>query len=143
MRTHEPRTWSRDDDDGRPWYKDWRAFAAAMCVSCVGVFVRHFSSFAPTILLNPSQIKVRSVYRSVEFSQGYGGYLSTTEVFFWVLDFVPLLVALLVYIPFWPGRFINPLETIPARTVQSDGDAHRRTNEDVPLKGWNSQVEVN
>ncbi len=42
----------------------------------------------------------------MELSEGFGGYLSRTEVFFYTLDFVPLIVALLAYIPFWPGRFI-------------------------------------
>ena len=50
--------------------------------------------------------KVRSVYRTIELSEGFDGYLTRTEVFFFALDFVPLIVALLCYIPFWPGRFI-------------------------------------
>ncbi|KAI0342093.1 RTA1-domain-containing protein [Trametopsis cervina] len=88
MRTKERATWSRDADYGLPWHKDWRSFAFAMFFSCIGVLVR-------------------SVYRTIELSQGYTGHLTTTEIYFWVLDFIPLYVALLAYVPFWPGRFIN------------------------------------
>ena len=46
------------------------------------------------------------MYRTVELSEGFDGYLTRTEVFFYVLDFLPLIVALTVYLPFWPGRYI-------------------------------------
>jgi hypothetical protein len=85
MYTLEPTIWVQDAH--KPWYKDWRALAGAMVVSCIGVLVR-------------------SIYRTIELSEGYVGFLSSHEVYFYVLDFVPLIVALLAYIPFWPGRFI-------------------------------------
>ncbi|KAI0763258.1 RTA1 like protein-domain-containing protein [Irpex lacteus] len=88
MRTNEPQTWERDHIYGLPWKRDWRTFILAMGLSCIGVLVR-------------------SVYRCIELSQGYTGHLTTTEWYFWVFDFVPLYLALSVYIPFWPGFFIN------------------------------------
>lgn len=60
-------------------------------------------------------MQVRSVYRTVELSEGFDGYLTRTEVFFYALDFVPLIVALTIYLPFWPGRYIpRTLPTAPA-----------------------------
>lgn len=65
--------------------------------------------------------QVRSGYRTVELAEG-DGPLTTQEIYFWVLDFVPLMVAVMAYIAFWPGRFINtpvmsekgfPLESQP------------------------------
>lgn len=85
MHKYEPEVWVRDCN--LKWYNDWRALAGAMLVSCIGVLVR-------------------SVYRTIELSEGFDGFLTRTEVYFFVLDFVPLLIALLAYIPFWPGRFI-------------------------------------
>jgi hypothetical protein len=38
--TNDRHTWSRDSTYGLPWYKDWRSFAFAMFVSCIGVLVR-------------------------------------------------------------------------------------------------------
>ncbi|KIJ70506.1 hypothetical protein HYDPIDRAFT_23606 [Hydnomerulius pinastri MD-312] len=84
--TLEHDAWERDK--GRPWYVDWRTLAAALSVSCVGILVR-------------------SGYRVAELSQGFHGYLATTEVFFYALDTLPLVVAIIVYVPFWPGRFIG------------------------------------
>ncbi|KAI0092851.1 RTA1 like protein-domain-containing protein [Irpex rosettiformis] len=94
---HEPQTWFMDshkhgipsyDPLVVPWYNDWRAFVFAVGLSCVGVLIR-------------------SIYRTIEFASGSQGVLTTTEIYFWVLDFVPLILAIGVYIPFWPGRFIG------------------------------------
>ncbi|KAF9219843.1 hypothetical protein BS17DRAFT_670296, partial [Gyrodon lividus] len=51
-------------------------------------------------------MQIRSCYRVVELSQGFQGYLATTEAFFYALDTLPLVVVISVYVPFWPGRFI-------------------------------------
>ncbi|CAL1712149.1 unnamed protein product [Somion occarium] len=82
---HEHRIWTRDS--GKPIHQDWRILACALLISCVGILVR-------------------STYRTIELSQGYLGSLSTTEGFFYGLDTLPLFVAVVVYVPFWPGRFI-------------------------------------
>lgn len=75
------------------------------------------------------------MYRTIELSEGFDGYLTRTEVFFFVLDFVPLLVALICYLPFWPGRFIpkelsimdrSPSEETP-RQPSTDGTLQDKT----------------
>jgi len=88
VRRYEPAIWSKDA--GKKWYIDWRSLAGALFVSCIGILVR-------------------SVYRTVELSQGFHGHLGTTEWFFYVLDTLPLFIAISVYLPFWPGRFIPPM----------------------------------
>jgi len=95
--------WERDK--GQPWYLDWRALAGAMFVSCIGILVR-------------------SCYRVAELSEGLQGHLATTEAFFYALDTLPLVVAISVYVPFWPGRFIedgknNILEAEPKLSESS------------------------
>jgi len=77
-------------DKGQKWYDDWRVLAFALFISCIGILIR-------------------SVYRTVELSQGYIGHLATTESYFYALDTLPLFIAITVYVPFWPGRFIPPL----------------------------------
>ncbi|KAA1474333.1 RTA1-domain-containing protein [Dentipellis sp. KUC8613] len=86
VRKYEPRIWSRDSS--KHWYWDWRTFTVAISVNCVGIIIR-------------------SIYRTVEMSQGFSGPLSTTEGYFYGLDTLPLFIAVVVYIPFWPGRFIH------------------------------------
>ena len=47
-----------------------------------------------------------------ELSQGYQGHLATTEAFFYALDSLPLLLAIVVYVPFWPARMIRTIDTV-------------------------------
>lgn len=57
-------------------------------------------------------IQIRSVYRTTEQSEGFLGRLATTQAFFYGLDTLPLFIAIVIYVPFWPGRFIRPHETM-------------------------------
>jgi hypothetical protein len=76
--------------------------------------------------LNATQI--RSVYRTIENSQGYHGPLTTTEWLFYAFDTLPLFIAVAVYVPFWPGRFLEDKsarkdaesETTPAPSPSSE-----------------------
>ncbi|KAK4686239.1 hypothetical protein P7C73_g3894, partial [Tremellales sp. Uapishka_1] len=71
----------------------------------------------------------RSVYRTVELSQGYIGYLATHEGFFLGLDTLPLFLGITVYVYFWPGKYLMPetkivdgTNVIPLDNDQSTGD---------------------
>ncbi|KAL0574678.1 hypothetical protein V5O48_007294 [Marasmius crinis-equi] len=86
VRFHDRAVW--EIDASKKWYQDWRALAGMLVVSCIGILVR-------------------SVFRTIELSEGFGGHLSTTEAFFYTLDTLPLFIAIVVYVPFWPGRFIR------------------------------------
>jgi len=68
--------------------RDWRFFALAIFISSVGVLIR-------------------SVFRVIEGSQGYFGPLATNQAAFFLLDSLPLLIAAVIYIPFWPGNYID------------------------------------
>lgn len=83
---HDPEKWGQDGQ--KPWYKSWLTLAAALNISCIGILVR-------------------SGFRVVELSEGFQGRLATSEAFFYGLDTLPLFVAISIYIPFWPGRFIK------------------------------------
>ncbi|CAA7266361.1 unnamed protein product [Cyclocybe aegerita] len=82
---HQPKTWKKDEN--KDWANRWTTLAIALGISCVGILVR-------------------SVFRTVEMSEGFGGPLTTTEYWFYALDLLPLFIAIAVYVPFWPGRFI-------------------------------------
>ncbi|TFY68626.1 hypothetical protein EVG20_g3480 [Dentipellis fragilis] len=86
IRKYEIRVWEKDSRE--KWYNDWRALAGALALNCVGIIIR-------------------SLYRTVEMSQGFHSTLSTTEAYFYALDTLPLFLAIVVYVPFWPGRFIT------------------------------------
>ncbi|KAG1783275.1 RTA1-domain-containing protein [Suillus placidus] len=86
VRAEEQAIWMRDSK--QHWINDWRTLAAAAAVSCI------------TIL-------IRSCYRVAEIAQGFHGSLGSSEEAFYLGDTLPLLVAIVIYIPFWPGRFIT------------------------------------
>ncbi|KAG8872280.1 hypothetical protein FRB98_009706, partial [Tulasnella sp. 332] len=104
VRKHGQDEWLRDGLAGKPWYKDRRALAAAMLISCIGILVR-------------------STFRVIENAQGFEGHLATTESFFYCLDSLPLFIAIVVYLPFWPGNFIS--NDLPRGT--GDEESHSAT----------------
>ncbi|KAK8866017.1 hypothetical protein IAR55_001168 [Kwoniella newhampshirensis] len=69
---------------------------------------------------------IRSVYRTVELSQGYVGYIATHERFYLGLDTLPLLLGIAVYTYFWPGAYL----TFPRKVKKSKSEA---AEEGVPM----------
>jgi len=66
---------------------DWRILYYGMLVACIGFIVR-------------------SIFRAVEFSQGYDGYLVTTESYFYALDALPILFSVAIFAVLFPPRFL-------------------------------------
>lgn len=42
-----------------------------------------------------------------EFAQGYDGELRTVEVWFYVLDTLPLVIGIAVWAVVWPPKYLN------------------------------------
>ncbi|KIY73997.1 RTA1-domain-containing protein [Cylindrobasidium torrendii FP15055 ss-10] len=108
LHKRSPALWLRDTH--LPWYHDWRALAASLILSCIGILIR-------------------SVYRTIELGQGFHGHLATTEAYFYGLDTLPLFIAIAVYVPFWPGRFIPAEEEAEVSSTRNSV----RTVEGVPV----------
>lgn len=75
--------------------------------------------------------KIRSFYRIVELSQGFLGPIAQNEALFYALDTLPLFVAIAVYVPFWPGRFIlreSGVAPSDSPLAESDKKAERVQN---------------
>ncbi|OJA18999.1 hypothetical protein AZE42_00341 [Rhizopogon vesiculosus] len=85
VHAQEQAVWTRDSE--KRWSSDWRSVAAALAISCICILIR-------------------SCYRVVEIAQGAGGSLAASETAFYVGDTLPLCVAIFVFVPFWPGRFV-------------------------------------
>ncbi|ODN84437.1 hypothetical protein L202_00387 [Cryptococcus amylolentus CBS 6039] len=85
-----------------------------------------YFAMAPTCLF----FIIRSVFRAVELSQGYIGYLATHEGYLLALDTLPLLLGVGIYCWFWPSRYIqferNPFKNpgYVARGESSEGAEH-------------------
>ncbi|CAF1189715.1 unnamed protein product [Adineta steineri] len=52
-------------------------------------------------------IFIRCIYRTVELQAGWTGYIITHEVFFACLDGLPMIIALVAFNIFHPGRYIK------------------------------------
>ncbi|KAF9005325.1 hypothetical protein BDZ89DRAFT_598396 [Hymenopellis radicata] len=61
------------------------------------VWLLYFSSFF---------IIIRTIYRIVEGESGRGSEIRSNEVYFYCLDFLPLIIAISVYMPWWPGKYL-------------------------------------
>ncbi|KAH7337988.1 RTA1 like protein-domain-containing protein [Rhizoctonia solani] len=70
-------------------------------------FFSHWTTLAGTLAVSCIGILVRSVFRTIENSQGYHGYLATHEVYFYVLDTLPLFIATVVFVITWPPLYLT------------------------------------
>ncbi|TRM67760.1 RTA1 like protein-domain-containing protein [Schizophyllum amplum] len=108
-----PTAWTQDK--GMPWYKNWLSLAGALVLSCIGILIR-------------------SVYRTIELSEGFNGPLATNEALFYGLDTLPLFIAIAIYIPFWPGRY--GLDAAAAardmsETTMTDNNQEKKTSQEA------------
>ncbi|KAJ6517857.1 RTA1 like protein-domain-containing protein [Mycena vulgaris] len=81
---------------------NWRILYYTLCFSCVAILIR-------------------SIFRMAEFIQGHAGYLSTHEVYFYVLDSLPLWIAMTLYCAVWPPRFLAPPAKADAMELKGTG----------------------
>ncbi|KAJ6259001.1 hypothetical protein Dda_5896 [Drechslerella dactyloides] len=69
---------------GRPNAK-WRVIVYCLYISCACILIR-------------------SIYRLIEFAQGWTGYLMSHEVYFWILETLPMFICLAVFNVFHPAQ---------------------------------------
>lgn len=126
VKTLRPEVWRRDAVSNALWYRDWRALAFALFVSCVGNLVSLVDVIIRVswLILIPS-FKVRSLFRVIELSQGFKGPLATTrnKSIFYGLDTLPLFIAVSAFFPFWPERFIPHSNTIRKTNTPRDNES--------------------
>ncbi|KAF9432901.1 hypothetical protein BGZ76_010165 [Entomortierella beljakovae] len=80
-------------------------------------------------------IIIRSLYRIIEFTQGYEGYLITHEVFLFVLDAAPLVLAIGVWAFLWPSALLNVIKerTRANEQTMNDSGVDTRNKDWMPL----------
>ena len=65
-------------------------------------------SYAPIVyaaMFSQFFLIARSIYRVIEFRQGYFSSIATTELYFYLFDTMLMVFATAVYIPFFPAAF--------------------------------------
>lgn len=59
------------------------------------------------LMFSSTAYMVRCIYRVIELGQGTGGYLLTHEIYFYLLDSLPLLIGICTYIFYWPSKYLE------------------------------------
>ncbi|KAG2053077.1 hypothetical protein BDR06DRAFT_972547 [Suillus hirtellus] len=59
------------------------------------------------LMFSSTAYMIRSIYRVIEIAQGNGGYLVTHEIYFYLLDSLPLLIGICTYIIYWPTKYLE------------------------------------
>ncbi|KAG2113873.1 RTA1 like protein-domain-containing protein [Suillus discolor] len=59
------------------------------------------------LMFSSTAYMIRYIYRVTEFAQGNGGYLITHEIYFYLLDSLPLLIGICAYIIYWPTKYLE------------------------------------
>ncbi|CUA74093.1 Protein RTA1 [Saccharomyces cerevisiae S288c] [Rhizoctonia solani] len=91
----------------RPWGQYWKGLVWAIIASCLG-------------------ITIRCIYRTIEGSQGFNGYLLTHEAYFYVLDVFPLFCAIVVYNYAWPPGILVETKEAPGAGVEMGRNTFHR-----------------
>lgn len=131
VRSKSPETWTsfHEGQSSQRWWRDWRGFAFAIFISSVGVIVSIHESMRPRSHQYPltlhcsslQRLQIRSIFRVIEGTQGYFGPLATNQAAFFLLDSLPLFIAVSIYIPFWPGQFIDSHHLRQEQLALKDG----------------------
>jgi len=84
---------------------EWRPLLFCLYASCFLIMLsKSDCSFPPDTMLTHF---LGSVYRVVEFAQGFDGYLASHEVYFYVLEAVPMMPPFILFNIFHPGRIVE------------------------------------
>ncbi|KAG2153636.1 RTA1 like protein-domain-containing protein [Suillus bovinus] len=59
------------------------------------------------LMFSSTAYMIRCIYRVAELGQGNGGYLVTHEIYFYLLDSLPLLIGICTYIIYWPTKYLE------------------------------------
>jgi hypothetical protein len=90
------------------FYFDYRTRKSPPAFPSGGLCQKGWRQFLYIIYLSSSLVLIRQIYRVIEFSQGFTGYLAVHEVYFYVFDTLPIFAATAIYAIFFPGNGYLP-----------------------------------
>lgn len=94
----------------------YQVFAMGIFCILVGIFLvkaraelkpRGLLPFVTAFVVATLAIYLRTCFRLAETAEGLGGELYSNEIYFAVLEFAPVILAVLLFNAFHPGRFIG------------------------------------
>ncbi|KAJ3847899.1 RTA1 like protein-domain-containing protein, partial [Lentinula lateritia] len=94
-------------------------FSASLLLTYIGVRKEGLSDGTEvwwrayqSVAFSSAFIIVRSIYRMISSIEGNTSTLATTEIYLYLLDVLPLMIAIGIYIPFWPGNYMTGKDSI-------------------------------
>ncbi|KAJ3812030.1 RTA1 like protein-domain-containing protein, partial [Lentinula aff. lateritia] len=94
-------------------------FSASLLLTYIGVRKEGLSDGTEvwwrayqSVAFSSAFIIVRSIYRMISAIEGNTSTLATTEIYLYLLDVLPLMIAIGIYIPFWPGNYMTGKDSI-------------------------------
>lgn len=97
-----------------------------------------FAYFPLVLLLSVIFIYIRCIYRLVELTEGWSGYLITHEEFVMTLDGLMVLLMVILLVPFHPGVLMGRSLNISMKTIRQQGDENTEEVNDGKLFGDSS-----
>jgi hypothetical protein len=94
--------------------------------------------FAPIVwaaMVSQFFLICRSVYRIIEFNQGYFSPIATTEIYFYFFDTLLMILATAIYIPFFPPAWgllgkKRLAEKLEAESIEMGGHTRVETEDE-------------
>ncbi|KAK6363767.1 hypothetical protein TWF730_001183 [Orbilia blumenaviensis] len=84
------------------------------------------------LYLSCTCILIRSIYRIVEFAQGWDGYLMSHEVYFYVLEALPMFPCLVAFNIFHPSKYLpEPKTTDEDQNIALEGQTPYDSREGI------------
>lgn len=82
--------------------------------------------FLYAIYISSFLVLIRQIYRVVEFSQGFVGYLAVHEVYFYIFDTIMIFAAGVIFIICFPGNGYLPANRNDTFALMEDNQHHSR-----------------
>jgi hypothetical protein len=89
-------------------------------------FLNRWTTLYYVLLLTCIAYLVRCIFRVAEFANGYTSYLAVHEGYFYILDALPLAVAIALFVLVWPPAVF-------AHDANGLGPGSREYQTDIPL----------
>jgi len=115
------------------FYFDYRTRKSPPVFPDGGLCKKIWRQFLYVVYLSSSLVLIRQIYRVIEFSQGFTGYIAVHEIFFYIFDTIPIFFAGAIYIICFPGNGYLP-------RYQIDTFANMENNQHNLIKKGNNNV---
>jgi len=130
----------------------WQMFSMSIYVLLVIIYMfqiskanvkqtRSMKIFLSGMCVVTLMIFIRCIYRTVELLGGWSGYIITHEVYFACLDGLPMVIALIAFNIFHPGRYIkndnrnNAMNTVSEAKMNDNSNNAVRTVPEAKTNG--------